>query len=390
MTRPNDANDPRWFRTVLGNFPTGVVIVTAQGQQGPVGMTVGSFTAVSLNPPLVAFLPDRNSSTFSQIREAGNFCVNVLSADQTELCRQFATKGPEKYSGVTWEPADVSGAPRLAGSLAWIDCDINAVHDAGDHYIVVGAVHALGLFDARLPLLFFQGGYGHFSAMSLAAESDFGLGPLMRQIELVRPQIEDLATATDMEAVAVTRQGNDMLIIASAGAAAVHGVPTRIGQRIPMIPPLGAVLIAWADGQVQSTWLSAIPAAGDRRGQYLALLQRVRERGWSLNLISDSYREFEDALNRTTTHSPTKQQREQLVAASARLRIQDAEPENLDNLTDLTVRNITAPVFGAADDVAFAIGLVRPQRMTTNEIEDKCMRLRAAAASMTRELAGGH
>src|SRR5690349_9816890 len=116
MTMPEDANDPRWFRKVQGNFPTGVVIITAQRQHGPVGMTVGSFTAVSLHPPLVAFLADRNSSTFTLIREAGSFWVNVLSADQTGLCRQFATNGSHKYAGVTWEATDVSGAPRLSGS----------------------------------------------------------------------------------------------------------------------------------------------------------------------------------------------------------------------------------------------------------------------------------
>ena len=98
---------PALYRTVLGHFPTGVAAITSIGADGaPVGMTIGSFVSVSLDPPLVAFLPDKGSSTFPKIREAGFFCVNVLGADQEHVCRAFAARGTDKFAGLTVPPAE--------------------------------------------------------------------------------------------------------------------------------------------------------------------------------------------------------------------------------------------------------------------------------------------
>ncbi|MBA3303143.1 MAG: flavin reductase family protein [Actinomycetota bacterium] len=155
--------DSAHFRTVLGHFPTGVVVVTAVGAGGPVGMAVGSFTSVSLDPPLVAFCPDLRSTTWPTIREVRLFCANVLSEDQEDVCRVFATKGGDKFAGVGWHPAS-TGSPRLTGVLAWIDCEIDTVHDAGDHQICVGKVRELGVERAGGPLVFYRGGYGSFES----------------------------------------------------------------------------------------------------------------------------------------------------------------------------------------------------------------------------------
>ena len=153
----------RYFRDVLGNFPTGVVVVTAQGADGdPIGMVVGSFTSVSLHPPMVAFLADRGSGTFPQIRDAGRFAVNVLASDQIGLCHAMATKGADRFRDVAWAPSPVSGAPVLDGVVAWVDCTMANVVDAGDHVIALGDVHDLSVVSAKTPLLFFRGGYGAF------------------------------------------------------------------------------------------------------------------------------------------------------------------------------------------------------------------------------------
>jgi flavin reductase (DIM6/NTAB) family NADH-FMN oxidoreductase RutF len=156
--------EPQVFRAVMGHFPTGVTAVTALDDGEPVGMTVGSFTAVSLDPPLVAFLPGRRSHTWARIRNAGSFCVNVLTCEQLELCSALATNHHDKFGAVAWHPAG-SGSPVIDGALAWIDCAIDAVHPAGDHDIVVGRVLALEADVAAPsgPLLFFRGGYGRFS-----------------------------------------------------------------------------------------------------------------------------------------------------------------------------------------------------------------------------------
>ncbi|MFJ6569973.1 flavin reductase family protein [Streptomyces sp. NPDC091292] len=157
--------DPGEFRRVLGHFATGVTVITAPGSEagseeaeGPAGFACQSFSSLSLDPPLVAFMVARTSTTWPRIARAGVFCVNVLGADQGELCRGFAVSGADKFAGVAHEPSPVSGSPRLTGAPAWIDCTVHAVHTGGDHLIVVGRVDALGTTDgAPGPLLFHQG-----------------------------------------------------------------------------------------------------------------------------------------------------------------------------------------------------------------------------------------
>ncbi|MFF4492213.1 flavin reductase family protein [Streptomyces sp. NPDC001544] len=149
------------FRRVLGTFATGVTVITApptDGDRSPAGFACQSFTSLSLDPPLVAFMVGRTSTTWPRIARAGTFCVNVLAAGQGDLCRGFAMSGADKFAGVEHDPAPVSGSPRLAGTLAWIDCTIHAVHTGGDHLIVVGRVDALGTGDGETaPLLFHRG-----------------------------------------------------------------------------------------------------------------------------------------------------------------------------------------------------------------------------------------
>lgn len=135
--------DGREFRRVLGHYPTGVTVVTAACPGGPEGMTIGSFTSVSLDPPLVSFCPGHDSDSWARMRDVGSFCVNVLSDEQAGVSTTFASKGDDKFWSVGIR-AEATGAPVIEGCLAWIDCRVEAVHTAGDHDIVVGRVVALG------------------------------------------------------------------------------------------------------------------------------------------------------------------------------------------------------------------------------------------------------
>ncbi|WP_199816515.1 flavin reductase family protein [Streptomyces griseus] len=156
--------DPAEFRRVLGHFPSGVTLVTTVDGTGPTGFACQSFASLSLAPPLVAFMVARTSTTWPRIAAAGTFCVNVLGAGQGPLCRAFAVSGADKFAGVDWTPAPATGAPRLTGVPAWIDCAITAVHTGGDHLIVVGRVEALGAErEGDGPLLFHRGRFGRFS-----------------------------------------------------------------------------------------------------------------------------------------------------------------------------------------------------------------------------------
>ncbi|MGW1102172.1 flavin reductase family protein [Streptomyces sp. NPDC002540] len=158
--------DPGEFRRVLGHFASGVTVVTAHDpddEAGPAGFACQSFASLSLDPPLVAFMVARTSTTWPRIARAGSFCVNILGAQQGALCRSFAVSGADKFAGVPYGPAPATGSPLLDSVPAWIDCRIHAVHTGGDHLIVVGRVEALGAVDGGDPLLFHRGRFGRFS-----------------------------------------------------------------------------------------------------------------------------------------------------------------------------------------------------------------------------------
>ncbi len=159
--------DSSHFRQVLGHFPTGVTIVTGMTDDGPAGLTIGSFTSVSLDPPLVGFLPMESSVSWKAIESSGSFCVNVLGIEHADLCWRFAkSTGDNKFDGVAWEVAP-SGSPILAGAVAWIDCTIESVQEMGDHLFVLGRVHGLDKWDGPepRPLLFFRGKLGEFTPL---------------------------------------------------------------------------------------------------------------------------------------------------------------------------------------------------------------------------------
>ena len=149
----------RRFRDVLGRFASGVTVVTSTSGGQPVGMTCQSFSSVSLDPPLVLFVPAKTSRAWPLIQRSGKFCVNFLGADQAEVSNIMASRGIDKFADVKWAPSEATGSPMLDGILGFVDCTIHAVHEAGDHFVVIGRVLDLAMTDAEDPLLFFRGQY---------------------------------------------------------------------------------------------------------------------------------------------------------------------------------------------------------------------------------------
>jgi len=161
LSRPESEPGPERFRQVLGHFCTGVTVVTTADDDGPAGFACQSFAAVSLEPPLVLFCPSRASVTWPRIARAGHFCANVLASNQRDLARIFAVSGAtgtDKFAGVRWSSSP-SGAPILDGALTWVACTVEAVHEAGDHQVVLGRVTDLGECRPAKPLLFYRGRY---------------------------------------------------------------------------------------------------------------------------------------------------------------------------------------------------------------------------------------
>jgi flavin reductase (DIM6/NTAB) family NADH-FMN oxidoreductase RutF/DNA-binding IclR family transcriptional regulator len=278
--------DDRQFREVLGHYPTGVALVTGIDPNGsPVGMIVGSFTSVSLEPPLVAYLPTRTSYVFGQLREASTFCINVLSAEQEALCRLFASRAEDKWDGVEWRSSP-SGAPILAGAVAWIECATESITEAGDHFLVMGRVQDLGVEDPSAPLLFFQGGYGRFTMSSLVATNAPDLVSVIRMAEIARQDIEELSTRLGVACDVVASVGSELVFVGSATGAGSSSRSPVLGTRIPLMVPLGEQYVAWGGPEAAARWIAR---SGVTDAHVVARLHErlalARARGWSMSRI---------------------------------------------------------------------------------------------------------
>jgi flavin reductase (DIM6/NTAB) family NADH-FMN oxidoreductase RutF len=157
--------DARLMRDVLGHFCSGVTVITARGPDGPVGFTCQSFASLSLDPPLVSFAAARTSKSWPKVRAARRFCVNVLADSQDEISNAFARSGSDKFAGVQWGPSP-SGAPVIDGVVAWIDCELWAEYDGGDHTLIAASVIDLGPGTGPRPLIFHRGAYGLRTTLS--------------------------------------------------------------------------------------------------------------------------------------------------------------------------------------------------------------------------------
>ena len=154
---PDPANQ-RSLRTALGRFATGVTVITTRTPQGKLeGLTANSFSAVSLDPPLVLWSLKQHAPSLKSFLEAGYFAVNVLEAGQVALARHFAVPRRDKFDGLAFVPG-LGGCPLLPGTLAAFECSTHATMDGGDHVIFLGRVHRASHGDGE-PLIFSAGRY---------------------------------------------------------------------------------------------------------------------------------------------------------------------------------------------------------------------------------------
>ena len=382
----SDPTDLRWFRQVLGQYPTGVCVVTATHPDGGRdGFVVGSFTSVSLDPPLVAFFPAKSSTSWPRIRDAGKFCVNILSAEQEHICRRFAARGADKFSGIAFREAD-SGSPIITGAVAWIDCDLESVTEAGDHYVVIGRVRRLDVENACLPLLFFQGGYGRFAPLSLAAGDTRGvLTEQLRQVDLVRQEMERVAAdVPGARILAVTLAGDELVVTASAGGSGSASPATVVGQRLAFVPPMGIVFAAWMEGAQLERWLTHLPSA-EARTDERERLAVVRRRGFSAVVLTEAQRELESTLARLAADPAAVD----AADLHGRVRQLEHEPIELSPEIKASVGAVNVPVFGRDGRVAVLLSLYGFRRPTTPHQADALIeRLRSAGRNATKLLGG--
>jgi flavin reductase (DIM6/NTAB) family NADH-FMN oxidoreductase RutF/DNA-binding IclR family transcriptional regulator len=376
--------DPRWFRRVLGQYPTGVCVVTATESDGRrAGFVVGSFSSVSLDPPLVAFFPDKGSTSWPRIRNAGKFCVNILSAEQEDVCRSFAVRKEDKFAGIACREAE-SGSPIIEGAVAWIDCDLESVTEAGDHYIVLGRVRSMDVQGTSLPLLFFQGGYGRFAPLSLAADGS-GLIKQLRDVDLVRPEMDRVVAdipGTRCNASALVE--DEIVVLASAGVLEGMSPATFVGERLPFIPPLGRVFAAWMDDTKVESWLKHLPSEKERASER-EWLGAVRTRGFSAILRTDAWQELESARKRLAA-DPGAVDREDL---HGKIRKLDHEFVVLSPEVKIDIGVLRVPVFGRDGGIAMQLSVYGlPTANSAGAVDAYVERVRNAGRRAT-ELLGG-
>lgn len=379
------ANNSRYFRDVLGNVPTAVVAITAMDEDGkPTGMTVGSFTSVSLDPPLVAFLPDKSSSTFPRIERAGRFCANILTANQEDVCRSLAIKGGDKFARLRWDESPF-GTPHIEGAIGWIDCTITDIHDGGDHLIVVGAVETLRADHRASPLIFLRGGYGRFASTSLSAPAEADLYHPLRIVDQAWSAMKSVADDLEVECLASTAIGDQLVLIGSSQSRGMGDSPfyLRLGQRMPFRPPLAMSLIAWDEKDAVTRWIGRASDALDH-DQLQAMVDRVHDRGWSLVLRSAEQVRFERAVAEMALRDAPKEQISEVNEAAEALRLDNYEPVEIDPSSSYSVRLITAPVFEKSGEVNVILSLYQlPHQLSGAEVRRYGERLMAAAKEVS-------
>ncbi|MEO6248980.1 MAG: flavin reductase [Sphingomicrobium sp.] len=359
--------DEQQYRQVLGQYPTGVCVVTSTGADGtPAAMVIGSFTSVSIDPPLIGFFPDRSSKSWLKVAAANRFCVNILSVEQENVCRTLASKDPDKFSAIAHQSSAL-GSPILDGAVAWIDCELHSVREAGDHFAVLGLVRQLEIAEGGLPLLFFQGGYGGFAPSSMAAPDPTGLlSAQLRLVDRARRHMESLADELSAVCVASARIGAEIVILASAGQPRGDLPATLVGHRWPFVPPTGSVFALGMDEAERDRWIGE-RISSDKAIAYRAGLRSIMNRGYSIGLASAAQRAVPARLNELADggHVRAHDDLAEMIAEF------DYDPDLLDEASAQAVRLISAPVFDAQGSVAFVLTIHDFEHPTSAAVVDR-------------------
>lgn len=277
----------QWWRTVLGEYPTGVTLITSLDEDGrPVGMVVGTFSAVSEEPPMISFMPTARSFTAAKIIANGRFVANVLGSGHETLCREFARGAEDRFDRGVFDTTE-HGLPRLRDAVAWFEGSVRDVVPAGDHHIVLADVTALGVGDGScgLPLIFLKGGYGSFTVPSLQFDLH-EFGEQLRLVEAMTPLMEEYAHEADVECILSTVVRDSVVVLAAANLQPNRGLSSMLGMTFPFAAPLSPALATWASDEKLKLWTENARHLIGRvdRPVLEGMRARVRERGYAISL----------------------------------------------------------------------------------------------------------
>lgn len=382
-----DANPALELRKVLGNYPTGVSVITGIASDGePIAMVVGTFTSVSLDPPLVGYLPMKDSSSFAKLSGASTFCVNILAADQEQLARSLSVKSQSnKLDSVAWTLSP-GGAPILEGSVSWIECETASITDAGDHYFVLGTPVAFDTVRQVPPLIFFQGAFGEFQPSSFKPASQRSLIPVLKIMEHVQDSLDSISNELNLAAVAMSRVEEDVIIIGGS-TSALWQPGSLIGRRMPYFPPFGSLFVIDGDERAQQSWVARLPGLTDENKQRIQVsLERVKERDWSIAFAHQMHPQLDSLVHQFASEPNTPALHRELVRVST-LFLEQYEPadEELDN--GKGVRIIGVPIRDKAGKTVLQLSVLDiPEGKTRQELDAMIARLQEYAAQISKKI----
>ncbi|MET0145701.1 MAG: flavin reductase, partial [Ilumatobacteraceae bacterium] len=319
------------------------------------------------------------------------FCINVLAADQEDVCRVFALRGVDKFRDVPWSSSPL-GAPVIDGVVAWIECEPDQVHEAGDHFIVIGRVTAMDVARPAIPLLFFQGGYGAFAPRSLVSGARVELENQVRLADLARSGLEAITTDLGVQTRAVAVVGEQQVIVAVSQPEGVTDWHTAIGIALPFVPPWNATYLAWLSDEQLDAWCAGVtpPVEGDRRAALNEEIAVIREHGWSLKYRDDDdlMQQIDDLERGLEASGPMPVLERELAALVGRLS-PHADPDLLDDERAGRVFTVAVPVFDADARVPMLLLASHlPAESTVPMIERVRDRLLDVAADTTGRIGG--
>ncbi|MEE4021936.1 flavin reductase family protein [Gordonia sp. PKS22-38] len=386
--------DRKVFRDVLGHYPTGVVVVTGREASGEIlAMVVGTFSSVSLDPPLVSFMPMKTSRTFAKMLDCSSLCINILGGEQEDIVLTVAQRWEDKLDGIDWFPSP-SGDPVLTDSVAWIDARIANTVEAGDHWIALCEVHDMAVTNPVSPLIFFQGGYGSFVCSSLMARMDHEILPAIHAAHAARPDVEALATEIGCEVSVFTAVSSDEM--ATVLSATGPGIDRELGLagRIPMVPPIGDTYLFDCDGELQDRWVGKLAGAPDEIKQlHRDRLTFVRDHGYLVSLLPSEGDSAYDDLRRATREydtgrlTPSQERRiRESIAGSA----VDYRPRLIADDETYDIGSLVLPIRDGNGSYSMTLRLAQlPAGHTGRRVQQWLARAREVVATLEGSVADG-
>lgn len=387
--------DPKVFREVMGHYPTGVAVVTGRSSEGEVlALVVGTFASVSLDPPLVSFMPMKTSRTFQKLRTCDSLCINILGGEQQAEMLAIAQRWENKLDGIDWYPSP-SGDPILKNSIAWVDTTIADVVEAGDHWIVLCAVADLQVTNSVSPLLFFQGGYGSFAGLEQASRLSHEILPAIHAAHNAGEKLKDLAHSIGCEVSVFAAISDDELATVFSELSADATREGGLASRFPLVPPIGDSYMFDKSAELQERWMNKLKNVSDEvRERHRKRLEFIAEHGYLLALLPEAGSNAYEQMIRATreykkaTLTPLEERSIREAIGSTRLDYDPREP--VDDET-YNVGSIVLPVRDPSGDYTMTLRLAQlPAGVNGATVRDWVQRAQAVVEEIEAAENTGH